>query len=105
MASERSRLAIPEIRTATQHHLLRGGLLALQAAATSDGRTFPLDVLGAESAGMIGYVIEQELGNLLKERLFATLLTQVKVDPRDPAFDPSDQAYRPDLTQRLERFD
>ncbi|MER9371138.1 carbamate kinase [Mesorhizobium sp. M0491] len=62
------------------------GLLALQAAATPDGGTFPLDVLGAESAGMIGYVIEQELGNLLKERLFATLLTQVKVDPRDPAF-------------------
>jgi carbamate kinase len=62
------------------------GLLALQAAATSDGRTFPLDVLGAESAGMIGYVIEQELGNLLKGRLFATLLTQVKVDPQDPAF-------------------
>ncbi|RUW88838.1 carbamate kinase [Mesorhizobium sp. M7A.F.Ca.US.010.02.1.1] len=62
------------------------GLLALQAAATSDGRTFPLDVLGAESAGMIGYVIEQELGNLLKDRLFATLLTQVKVDPQDPAF-------------------
>lgn len=62
------------------------GLLALQAATTSDGRTFPLDVLGAESAGMIGYVLEQELGNLLKERLFATLLTQVKVDPHDPAF-------------------
>ncbi len=62
------------------------GLLALQAAATSDGGTFPLDVLGAESAGMIGYVIEQELGNLLRERLFATLLTQVKVDPHDPAF-------------------
>ncbi|RWD33624.1 carbamate kinase [Mesorhizobium sp.] len=62
------------------------GLLALQTAATSDGGTFPLDVLGAESAGMIGYVIEQELGNLLTERLFATLLTQVKVDPHDPAF-------------------
>ena len=62
------------------------GLLALQAAATSDGGTFPLDVLGAESAGMIGYVIEQELGNLLRQRLFATLLTQVKVDPHDPAF-------------------
>ncbi|MBN9268704.1 MAG: carbamate kinase, partial [Mesorhizobium sp.] len=60
--------------------------LALQAAATPDGGTFPLDVLGAESAGMIGYVIEQELGNLLRNRLFATLLTQVKVDPRDPAF-------------------
>jgi len=62
------------------------GLLALQAATTSDGGTFPLDVLGAESAGMIGYVIEQELGNLLKQRLLATLLTQVRVDPRDAAF-------------------
>lgn len=62
------------------------GLLALQAAANPDGGAFPLDVLGAESAGMIGYVIEQELDNILKERLFATLLTQVRVDPRDPAF-------------------
>ncbi|RWB61421.1 carbamate kinase [Mesorhizobium sp.] len=62
------------------------GLLALQAAADPEREAFPLDVLGAESAGMIGYVIEQELGNLLKDRLFATLLTQVKVDPRDPAF-------------------
>lgn len=62
------------------------GLLALQAAATSDGGAFPLDVLGAESAGMIGYVIEQELSNLLRQSLFATLLTQVKVDPHDPAF-------------------
>jgi len=62
------------------------GLLALQSAADPDGGSFPLDVLGAESAGMIGYMIEQELGNLLKERLFATLLTQVKVDPHDPAF-------------------
>ncbi|TIT86420.1 MAG: carbamate kinase, partial [Mesorhizobium sp.] len=61
------------------------GLLALQSAASQDG-AFPLDVLGAESAGMIGYVIEQELGNLLTDKLFATLLTQVKVDPGDPAF-------------------
>ncbi|TJV69752.1 MAG: carbamate kinase [Mesorhizobium sp.] len=61
------------------------GLLALQSAASTDG-AFPLDVLGAESAGMIGYMIEQELGNLLRNRLFATLLTQVKVDSRDPAF-------------------
>ncbi|MDX8449461.1 carbamate kinase [Mesorhizobium captivum] len=61
------------------------GLLALQSAASQDG-AFPLDVLGAESAGMIGYVIEQELGNLLTGKLFATLLTQVKVDPGDPAF-------------------
>jgi len=61
------------------------GLLALQSAASPEG-TFPLDVLGAESAGMIGYMIEQELANLSGQRLFATLLTQVKVDARDPAF-------------------
>ncbi|BCG91006.1 carbamate kinase [Mesorhizobium sp. 113-3-9] len=61
------------------------GLLALQAAASPDG-AFPLDVLGAESAGMIGYMIEQELANLASQKLYATLLTQVKVDPRDPAF-------------------
>ncbi|MDG4906063.1 carbamate kinase [Mesorhizobium sp. WSM4898] len=61
------------------------GLLALQSAASPDG-AFPLDVLGAESAGMIGYMIEQELANLASQRLYATLLTQVKVDPHDPAF-------------------
>ncbi|MDG4880407.1 carbamate kinase [Mesorhizobium sp. WSM4884] len=62
------------------------GLLALQSAAASKEGAFPLDVLGAESAGMIGYMIEQELANLASQRLFATLLTQVKVDPQDPAF-------------------
>jgi carbamate kinase len=62
------------------------GLLALQAATALDGPRFPLDVLDAESAGMIGYVIEQELGNILKNRRCATLLTQVKVDAGDPAF-------------------
>lgn len=61
------------------------GLLALQAAASQEA-PFPLDVLDAESAGMIGYVLQQELGNVIKDQLFATLLTQVKVDPRDPAF-------------------
>lgn len=61
------------------------GLLALQAA-TSPHEPFPLDVLDAESAGMIGYVIQQELGNVVEDRLFATLLTQVRVDPHDPAF-------------------
>ncbi|MDX8535596.1 carbamate kinase [Mesorhizobium sp. VK25A] len=61
------------------------GLLALQSAASPDG-AFPLDVLGAESAGMIGYLIEQELANLASQRLYATLLTQMRVDPHDPAF-------------------
>jgi carbamate kinase len=63
------------------------GLLALQNAAYSATDAYPLDVLGAETEGMIGYMIEQELGNLLPfEVPFATLLTQVEVDPSDPAF-------------------
>lgn len=62
------------------------GLLALQSM-TPPGSPFPLDVLDAESAGMIGYVLEQELANVVDNRRFATLLTQIKVDPSDPAFD------------------
>jgi carbamate kinase len=63
------------------------GLLALQGAAYETVETYPLDVLGAETEGMIGYMIEQELGNLLPfERPFATLLTMVEVDRGDPAF-------------------
>ena len=63
------------------------GLLSLQAASYTAVAPYPLDVLGAETEGMIGYMIEQELGNLLpSEAAFATLLTQVEVDPKDPAF-------------------
>ena len=63
------------------------GLLALQASAYKDVEAYPLDVLGAQTEGMIGYMIEQELGNLLPfEVPFATILTMVEVDPADPAF-------------------
>jgi carbamate kinase len=63
------------------------GLLSLQAAAYTPVSPYPLDVLGAQTEGMIGYMIEQELGNLLPgEKPFATLLTQVEVDGNDPAF-------------------
>jgi carbamate kinase len=62
------------------------GLLALQAEGYQDARPYPLDVLGAESEGMIGYLIEEELRNELPGRDIATLLTQVIVDPTDPAF-------------------
>ena len=63
------------------------GLLALQGAAYHPDEAFPLDVLGAETEGLIGYLIEQELGNLLPfEKPLATLLTMVEVDPSDPAF-------------------
>jgi carbamate kinase len=62
------------------------GLLALQAQAYRDVAPYPLDVLGAESEGMIGYLLEQALCNELPARNVATLLTQVVVDPDDPAF-------------------
>jgi carbamate kinase len=63
------------------------GLLALQGAAYKPDEAYPLDVLGAETEGMIGYMIEQELGNLLPFELpFATMLTMVEVDGADPAF-------------------
>jgi carbamate kinase len=61
------------------------GLLALREAAFSSASADPLDVLGAESEGMIGYQIEQELAPLLPGRDIATLLTQVEIDPDDPA--------------------
>lgn len=64
------------------------GLLALQAAAYHGAEPYPLDVLGAQTEGMIGYVLEQELGNLLPAEVpFATLLTMVEVHPDDPALD------------------
>jgi carbamate kinase len=63
------------------------GLLALQAAAYDQASAYPFDVLGAQTEGMIGYLIEQELGNLLPfDKPLATLLSMVEVDPADPAF-------------------
>ncbi|QXI29750.1 carbamate kinase [Pseudomonas vanderleydeniana] len=84
------------------------GLLSLQAAAYTQVSPYPLDVLGAETEGMIGYIIEQELGNLLDfEVPFATLLTQVEVDPRDPAFQrpskPIGPVYDREEAERLAR--
>ena len=64
------------------------GLLALQGAAYAKVEACPPDVLGAQTEGTIGYLIEQELGNLLPfERPLATMLTMVEVDPDDPAFE------------------
>ncbi|AQU81506.1 MAG: carbamate kinase [Halomonas sp.] len=82
------------------------GLLALQGAAYTDVSAYPLDVLGAETEGMIGYMIEQELGNLLPfEVPLATLLTQVEVDLNDPAFQhpskPIGPVYTAEEAERL----
>jgi carbamate kinase len=63
------------------------GLLALQAAAYTEVEAYPLDILGAQTEGMIGYVLEQELGNAMPpDAPLATLLTMVQVDVDDPAF-------------------
>ncbi|WP_374368537.1 carbamate kinase [Dongia sp.] len=79
---------------ATEHQLVishgngpQVGHLALQGAAYKPEEAYPLDVLGAETEGMIGYMIEQEMGNLMPiEVPFATLLTMVEVDGNDPGF-------------------
>jgi carbamate kinase len=63
------------------------GLLALQGSAYTEVDPYPLDMLGAQTEGMIGYLIQQELGNELPfEKRLASLLTQIEVDRKDPAF-------------------
>jgi carbamate kinase len=92
---ENVRVAADALAQLVDHHELvithgngpQVGLLALQSAAYDEVEMYPLDVLGAESEGMIGYMLEQELGNRLPdEQPFATILTQIEVSPRDPAF-------------------
>jgi len=83
------------------------GLLALQGSAYTAVDTYPLDVLGAQTEGMIGYIIQQELGNELPfERHLATLLTMIEVDPEDPAFGnptkPIGPVYDAEEAERLE---
>lgn len=76
------------------------GLLALQGAAYDPGKPWPLDVLGAETEGMIGYLIEQELMNALPEgSQCATLLSRVEVDPDDPAFNTPSKPIGPVYTE------
>jgi carbamate kinase len=84
------------------------GLLALQGSAYTAVDTYPLDVLGAQTEGMIGYMLEQELGNELPfEKHLATLLTMIEVDPGDPAFShpskPIGPLYDAAEASRLER--
>ncbi|KPF47009.1 carbamate kinase [beta proteobacterium AAP121] len=88
------RAAAQLARVASSHDLVlthgngpQVGLLALQAAAYVQVEAYPLDVLGAQTDGMIGYLLEQELANLLPAtRTVTTLITRVEVDPQDPAF-------------------
>ena len=110
MCSERNvRTAAPALAAVAGKHQLvlshgngpQVGLLALQAAAYEEVEAYPLDVLGAQTEGMIGYFLEQELGNRLPfEVPFATILTMIEVDPADPAFERPDQVRRDPCTRR-----
>lgn len=76
------------------------GLLALQGASYKPDEAYPLDVLGAETEGMIGYLIEQELENILPSgHQVAMLLTQIQVDSNDPAFDNPSKPVGPIYTE------
>jgi len=79
----------------THHHRLvlthgngpQVGVLALGAAATASiGGLVPLDVLDAETEGMIGYLLTQELSNALPGREVVAIVTRVVVSTDDPAF-------------------
>jgi carbamate kinase len=92
---ENVRVACDRLAPIAAHHELvvshgngpQIGLLALEEAAYEEAPDSPLDVLGAETQGMIGYLIEQELGNRMPfEKPVASLLTMIEVDPDDPAF-------------------
>ena len=76
------------------------GLLALQASAYTEVEPYPLDLLGAQTEGMIGYLIQQELGNELPfEKRLASLLTLIEVDRDDPAFGNPTKPIGPIYTQ------
>jgi carbamate kinase len=93
---ENIRVAAKQLASIHEHHELviahgngpQVGLAALMDAAYTEVDPYPLDVLGAKTIGMIGYIIEQELGNIIPfEDHIITVLTQIVVDPGDPAFD------------------
>jgi carbamate kinase len=76
------------------------GLLALQSSAYTAVDPYPLDLLGAQTEGMIGYLIQQELGNLLPfDKRLASLLTLIEVDQADPAFDDPTKPIGPIYTE------
>jgi carbamate kinase len=91
---------------AREHHVVvthgngpQVGVLALQSESRGHVPSYPLDVLGAQSEGMIGYLIEQELINQLPDRAVATLLTQVIVEAADPAFAAPTKPIGPSYTE------
>ncbi|PVZ87281.1 carbamate kinase [Serratia sp. S1B] len=83
------------------------GLLALQNLAYRDVPPYPLDILVAESQGMIGYMLAQQLGAFHPDQPVSTLLTRVLVDSQDPAFQQPSKfigpVYQPQQQRELEQ--
>jgi carbamate kinase len=97
---------------ATEHELVithgngpQVGLLALQNEGYDPITPYPLDVLGAESEGMVGYMLELALRNELPDRDLVTVLSEVVVRADDPAFGapskPIGPVYSGDEARRL----
>jgi carbamate kinase len=67
-----------------------GNILLRGEAARGVVPQMPLDVCGAESQGQLGYLIQQTFRNILKKRKIdkevISIVTQVIVDEKDPAF-------------------
>lgn len=103
-ASQLAKVAASHQLVVTHGNGPQVGLLALQAAAYDAAPAYPLDVLGAETDGMIGYLLEQELTNRLPaSRAVATLLTRVEVDPHAPAFNHPSKPIGPVYTAQEAR--
>jgi carbamate kinase len=62
------------------------GLLALMSEAYTETEPYPLDVLGSESIGQIGYVLEMQLDNFIDHQDTVAVITRTVVDSKDPAF-------------------
>ncbi|MGF1667961.1 MAG: carbamate kinase [Acidimicrobiia bacterium] len=91
LAAERAARALGPVLAANRVILTHGngpqvGLLALQGAAFHDVELYPLDVLVAETEGMIGYILETAIDRVFEGDIL-TMLTRTVVDPADRAFD------------------
>ncbi len=101
-AAQLARVAVTHQLVLTHGNGPQVGLLALQSAAYTAVESYPLDVLGAQTDGMIGYLLEQELANLLPaSRTVTTLLTRVEVDADDAAFEHPAKPIGPVYTQAV----
>lgn len=99
-AAQLARVAVEHDLVLTHGNGPQVGLLALQAAAYAAVEAYPLDVLGAQTDGMIGYLLEQALANLLPPaRTVATLITRVEVDLADAAFQHPTKPIGPVVSQ------